>query len=47
MVELKNENASDQELEEELHKPIVRKIEKLKVHSSFIYNIWGANLVNM
>ena len=35
------------ELPEELHKPIVRKSEKRKLHSSFINNIWGADLANM
>ena len=31
-----------QELAEKLPKPIIRKFEKRKVHSSFIENIWGA-----
>ena len=31
----------------ELHKPIIRKIEKRKVHSSFIDNILGADLADM
>ena len=44
---IKNENVADQQLAEELHKPIIRKFEKLKVHSSFIDNIWGANLPDM
>ena len=34
---------SNHELPEELHKPIIRKFEKRKVHSSFIDNIWGAD----
>ena len=38
---------SNQELAEELHKPITKKIEKRKVHSSFIDNILGADLANM
>ena len=29
------------ELKGELHKKIIRKFEKIKVHSSFIDNIWG------
>ena len=37
----------NQELAEELHKPIIRKSEKQKVHSSFIDNIWSADIVNM
>ena len=35
---------SDQQLVEELHKPIIRKFKKIKVQSSFIDNIWGADL---
>ena len=31
-------------LNKELQKPIIRKFEKPKVHSSFIDNIWGVNL---
>ena len=38
----KNENMSNQELAEELHKPIIRKFKKKKVQSPFIDNIWGA-----
>ena len=44
---IKNENMSDQQLAEELHNPIIRKFEKRKVHSSFLDNIWGANLADM
>ena len=33
------ENMSNQELAEELHKPIIRKFEKRKVYSLFINNI--------
>ena len=42
---IKNENISNKELPEELHKliiRIIRKFKKRKVHSSFIDNIWGA-----
>ena len=35
------------ELAEELQKPIIRKFEKRKVESYFIYNIWGADLAEM
>ena len=35
------------ELAEELHKPIIRKFKKRKVHSSFIDNIWGADLADI
>ena len=38
---------SNEELEEELHKPIIRKSGKRKVHSPFIENIWGGNLADM
>ena len=44
---VKNETISDKEPVEEWHKPITRKFNKRKVHSPFIDNIWGANLVNM
>ena len=44
---IKNENISNKELADELHKPIIRKFEKGKVHSSFIDNIWGADLADM
>ena len=44
---IKNENISNKELAKELHKPIIRKFQKRKVHSSFIENIWGANFANM
>ena len=42
---VKNENMS--ELPEELHKPIIRKLKKGKVHSFFIDNTWGADLADM
>ena len=35
---------SDQELAEELCKPIIQKFEKQKVHLSFTDNVWGASL---
>ena len=38
---IKNKNISNKELAEELHKPIIRKVKKRKVHSPFIDNIWG------
>ena len=44
---IKNEIISNKELAEELHKPIIRKFKKRKVHSPFIYNIWGADLADM
>ena len=44
---IKNENMSNKELLQELHKPIVRKSKKRKVHSPFIDKIWGADLTDM
>ena len=44
---IKNENISNRELAEELHKAIIRKLNKRKVHSPFIDNIWGADLAEM
>ena len=44
---IKNENISNKQLAEELHKPIIRKFKKRKVHSPFIDNIWGADLADM
>ena len=34
-------------LADELHKPIIRKFNKRKVHSSFKDNIWGVDLADM
>ena len=39
---LKNENMSDQQLAKELHKPIIRKFKKRKVHLS--YTIFGVQI---
>ena len=36
-----------QELAEELQKPIIRKLEKRKVYSLFIDNIYGADLADI
>ena len=44
---VKNENVSNKELAEELHKPIIRKLNKRKLYSPFIDNIWGADLADM
>ena len=38
---------SNQELAQELHKPIIRKLEKRKIHSSFTDKIWVADLADM
>ena len=42
-----SEIISNQELAEEIHKPIIRKFETRKVDSSFTDNICGADLVDM
>ena len=38
---------SNKELAEKLYKPIIKKFKKRKVHSSFIDNIWDADLADM
>ena len=37
----------NEQLAEELHKPIIKKFKKGKVHSVFKDNIWGADLADM
>ena len=37
----------NQQLAEELHKPIIKTFEKRKVHGTFKDNIWGADLGDM
>ena len=37
---IKNGIMSDKAIAEKLHKPFIRKFDKIKVHSSFISNIW-------
>ena len=44
---IKNENISNKELAEELHKPIIRKFNKRKLHSPFINNIWREDVADM
>ena len=41
---IKNENISSKQLAEELHKPIIRKLDERIVYSSFIDNVLGGNL---
>ena len=43
---VKNENMSDQQLAEESHKPVFRKLIKRKVQSPIIDNIWVADLAD-
>ena len=44
---IKNENISNDELAEELHKPVTKKFKIRKVQSPFIDNVWGADLVDI
>ena len=44
---VKDKIISNKEVAEEFHKQVIRKLNKRKVHSSFIANIWGADLVDM
>ena len=44
---IKNENISNNELAEQLHKLIIRKFKKRKAQSAFIDNIWVADLADM
>ena len=37
----------NEQLANELHKPIIRKLEKRKVYSTFKDNIWGVDLADM
>ena len=37
----------NQQLAEELHKPIIRKFKKRKIHAAFKDNIWGADLADI
>ena len=37
----------NEQLAEELHKPIIRKFKKRKVYSRFRDNIWGADLADI
>ena len=37
----------NQQLVNEFHKPIIRKLKKRKVYSSFKNNIWGVDLADM
>ena len=46
-VGLLKKNMQNEELAKELHKPIIKKFEKRKVHSSFIDNLRDADLADM
>ena len=43
---IKNEIKQNQQLANELHKPIIRKFKKRKVYLSFKDNIWGVDLAD-
>ena len=43
---IKDKNISIKESAEELHKLIIKKFKKIKLHSPFTDNIWGANLAD-
>ena len=44
---INNENLSNKQLAEELHKPVIRNFNKRKVHSPFIEYIWSADLAEI
>ena len=44
---IKNEIKQNQQLAEELHKPIIRKFKKIEMYSAFKDNIWSAHLADM
>ena len=37
----------NQQLAEEIHKPIIKKFKKRKIHAAFKDNSWGADLADM
>ena len=41
-----NTKLQNQQLAEELHKPIIKKFKKRKIHAAFKGNIWGADLAH-
>ena len=47
VTRLKNQITQNQQLAEELHKPIIRKYKKRRVYSSLKDSIWGADLADM
>ena len=42
-----NSMTQNEQVAEELHKPIIRKLKKRKVYSAFKDNIWAADLADM
>ena len=47
MSGINNKIEQNEQLAEKLHKSIIRKFEKRKVHSCLKDNIWGADLADM
>ena len=45
--DIKNEITQNQQLAEELPKPVIRKFKKINVYSSFKDNFWCADLADM
>ena len=43
----KGSGLKNQQLADELHKPIIRKFKRRRVYSSFKDNIWGVDLADM
>ena len=46
-INANNKIKQNQQLANELHKPITRKFKKIRAYSSFKDNIWGADLADM
>ena len=44
---IKNEVKQNQQLANELHKPVISKFKKRRMYSSFKENIWGVDLADM
>ena len=44
---IKNQIKENEQLANELHKPIIRKFKKRKMYSSLKDNIWGVDLADM
>ena len=42
-----NEQLVEEQLAEELHKPVIKKFKKRKVYARFKDNIWAADLAEM
>ena len=42
-----NEQLVEEQLVEELHKPVIKKFKKRKVYARFKDNIWAADLAEM